>query len=485
MERKIFLWLTQFCGAEAAETWSVWVTVLAIALIAWLSYVICIRILNPIVTLLTLKTETTWDDDLLNENVLRATSQLAPAILVGVLLPDNLNAGEDVYKWTVKLTEIYILWAAIHLIVVFLRSLQNALDERHMLRQHNLEIVRQTVVLFVILIGVVFGVAILFNRDPLGLLTGLGASAAILMLVFRDTILNFVAGIQLTVNRMLGRGDWIVAPKAGVNGEVVEVKLTTIKVRNWDNSIVTIPPYTLVSDSFQNFNAMRQSGARRVSRSVLIDQTTIRFLTPEEMATLYEEGLIPPSVTSSDLTNPIVTDNPTSKESAQTDSNGAGPNPETSISANEIRSASEDSNPTATELTDPKKGQAQSSRNDRTAPTKNYQTEFSEKDGVATSEKEQTKSSEKEQPEEQEKPKYEIQEKVVNLTLLRKYMEWYLSKYPEIIHAGTGRPELTLMARQLQPTPQGIPFELYFFTSRTQWKPFEHLQADIFDHLYA
>ncbi len=376
MERKIFTWLTQVCGADIADTWSVWVTVAAIALIAWLSYVICIRILNPIVTLLTLKTETTWDDDLLNENVLRATSQLAPAILVGILLPDNLNAGETVYKWSVKLTELYILWAAIHLIVVFLRSLQNALDERHLLRQHNLEIVRQTVVLFVILIGVIFGVAILFNRDPLGLLTGLGASAAILMLVFRDTILNFVAGIQLTVNRMIGRGDWIMAPKAGVNGEVVEVKLTTIKVRNWDNSIVTIPPYTLVSDSFQNFYAMRQSGARRVSRSVLIDQTTIRLLTPAELTTLHSEGLIPPADT------PIPT-------------------------------------------------------------------------------------------------------KIVNLTLLRKYMEWYLSNYPEVLHAGTGRPELNLMARQLQPTPQGIPFELYFFTSRTQWKPFEHLQADIFDHLYS
>lgn len=417
MERKIFLWLSQLCGAEAAETWSIWVTVLAIALIAWLSYIICIRILNPIVTLLTLKTETTWDDDLLNESVLRATSQLAPAILVGILLPDNLNAGEAVYKWSVKLTEIYILWAAIHLIVVFLRSLQNALDERHMLRQHNLEIVRQTVVLFVILIGVVFGVAILFNRDPLGLLTGLGASAAILMLVFRDTILNFVAGIQLTVNRMLGRGDWIVAPKAGVNGEVVEVKLTTIKVRNWDNSIVTIPPYTLVSDSFQNFNAMRQSGARRVSRSVLIDQTTIRFLTPEEIATLKSEGLIPPPVDTS-IPEPISSDNL---------------QPATSLNQPDI-------------------------------PSVNQDTPYQVDSDISI---------------------YENPERIVNLTLLRRYMEWYLAKYPEVIHAGTGRPELTLMARQLQPTPQGIPFELYFFTSRTQWKPFEHLQADIFDHLYA
>lgn len=376
MERFIFQWLSQHFDDSLAETWSVWITVAAIALIAWLSYVICVRLLSPIVSLLTLKTETTWDDDLLNDNVLKAVSQLAPAILISILLPDNLNAGAKVYEWSVKLTEIYILWAAINLIAVFLKSLQNAFDNRHLLQQHNLEVLRQTVVLFVILIGVIIGISILFNRDPIGILTGLGASAAILMLVFRDTILGFVAGIQLTVNKMLGKGDWIVAPKAGVNGEVVEVKLTTIKVRNWDNSIVTIPPYTLVSDSFQNFQAMRQSGARRVSRSVLIDQTTIRFLTPEEITALQEEGLISPDT---DITG----------------------------------------------------------------------------------------------------------DKVVNMTLLRKYMEWYLANYPEILHDGTGRPELTLMARQLQPTPQGVPFELYFFTSRTVWKPFEHLQADIFDHLYA
>ena len=376
MERFIFQWLSQHFDDSLAETWSVWITVVAIALIAWLSYVICVRLLSPIVSLLTLKTETTWDDDLLNDNVLKAVSQLAPAILISILLPDNLNAGAKVYEWSVKLTEIYILWAAINLIAVFLKSLQNAFDNRHLLQQHNLEVLRQTVVLFVILIGVIIGISILFNRDPIGILTGLGASAAILMLVFRDTILGFVAGIQLTVNKMLGKGDWIVAPKAGVNGEVVEVKLTTIKVRNWDNSIVTIPPYTLVSDSFQNFQAMRQSGARRVSRSVLIDQTTIRFLTPQEITALQEEGLISPDT---DITG----------------------------------------------------------------------------------------------------------DKVVNMTLLRKYMEWYLANYPEILHDGTGRPELTLMARQLQPTPQGVPFELYFFTSRTVWKPFEHLQADIFDHLYA
>lgn len=375
MERKIFDLLQDWWGTAVAMQWSLWVTILVIAVIAWLSYVLCVRILVPLVNFATLKTQTEWDDDLLNLKVLQAISQLAPAIIVARLLPDTLNIGEAIYIWTVKLTKIYILWAAFHLVVVFLHALQNALDRREMLQRHNLEIVRQTLVLFVGLIALIICISILINRNPIAILTGLGASAAVLMLVFRDTILGFVAGIQLTVNKMLSRGDWIVAPKAGANGEVMEVKLTTVKVRNWDNSIVTIPPYTLFTDSFQNFESMRNVGARRVSRSVYIDQSTIRFLTREEIEELDREGYV-------------------------------------------IDKVGED-------------------------------------------------------------------EKVVNLGMLRRYIEHYLEHYPEIIHNDEERPDLFLMARQLQPTPQGIPFELYFFTSRTEWKPFEHLQADIFDHLYA
>lgn len=372
MERLVNEWLSELFGREVAPVWSVWATMAAIALIAWLSYKVCVKLLIPIVNAITLKTENEWDDDLLNERVLRAASQLAPAILVGVLLPDTFTAGTGVYTWCVKLTNLYILWASIRLVLVFMRGVQSALDRRHLLRSHNLEILRQTVALFVIGIGIIVGVGILINRDPLAILAGFGASAAVLMLVFRDTILNFVAGIQLTVNKMLVRGDWVSAPKAGANGEVEEVKLTTIKIRNWDNSIVTIPPYTLVSDSFQNFQAMRRSGARRVARSVFIDQTTIRMLTPVEVAELQRQGL--------------------------------------------------------------------AEGNDSPA---------------------------------------------VNFTLLRVYMERYLANHPEVLHDDNGHPGLTLMARQLQPTPQGVPFELYFFTSRTAWKPYEHLQADVFDHLYT
>ena len=116
------------------------------------------------------------------------------------------------------------------------------------------------------------------------LLTGLGASAAILMLVFRDTILGFVSGIQLSANNMLKVGDWISMPKYGADGTVIEVTLNTVKVRNWDNTITTIPPYLLVSDSFQNWQGMRESGGRRVKRSINIDMSSVRFCTPEMLA---------------------------------------------------------------------------------------------------------------------------------------------------------------------------------------------------------
>ena len=124
----------------------------------------------------------------------------------------------------------------------------------------------------------------LIGRDPLSLLAGLGASAAILMLVFKDSIMGFVSGVQLSANDMLKVGDWIEMPKYGANGTVIEVTLNTVKVRNWDNTITTIPPYLLVSDSFQNWRGMRESGGRRVKRSINIDMTSVRFCTPEMLA---------------------------------------------------------------------------------------------------------------------------------------------------------------------------------------------------------
>jgi miniconductance mechanosensitive channel len=142
----------------------------------------------------------------------------------------------------------------------------------------------QTMQVILWLVGGIVVVGELIGRDPLSLLAGLGASAAILMLVFKDSIMGFVSGVQLSANDMLKVGDWIEMPKYGANGTVIEVTLNTVKVRNWDNTITTIPPYLLVSDSFQNWRGMRESGGRRVKRSINIDMTSVRFCTPEMLA---------------------------------------------------------------------------------------------------------------------------------------------------------------------------------------------------------
>ena len=178
------------------------------------------------------------------------------------------------------------------LICSFLTSLYTISSEHEKLKNHPLKGVYQMLKLIVICIGVIIIISTLIDKDPMNILTGLGASAAILMLVFKDTIMGLVAGVQLSANNMLRPGDWITMPKYGADGTVIEVTLNTVKVRNWDNTITTIPPYLLVSDSFQNWRGMRECGGRRIKRSVFIDARTIRRCTPEETARLRETGYL-------------------------------------------------------------------------------------------------------------------------------------------------------------------------------------------------
>ena len=167
---------------------------------------------------------------------------------------------------------------------MFLAAIYHVYSEREQFKDRPLKGLLQTAQVTIFFIGAIVIVSILINKSPTVLLTGLGASAAILMLVFRDTILGFVSGIQLSANNMLKVGDWISMPKYGADGTVIEVTLNTVKVRNWDNTITTIPPYLLVSDSFQNWQGMRESGGRRVKRSINIDMSSVRFCTPEMLA---------------------------------------------------------------------------------------------------------------------------------------------------------------------------------------------------------
>ena len=292
MEKKITYWLSEIGGDSFAQDFSFPVTLIAVALIAWLAYELFRRVVSPFIIYAADKTSTKWDDDLLTEDVLRAFSQMMPAIVVAWLLPKMFVSHELLYVWIKKFTLFYIVWACVNFVNKVIGAVFGAFDKRNLERIHSLKGTFQMVKLIVIGIGIIVGSGILFDRSPIAILTAFGASAAVLMLVFKDTILGLVAGVQLTANKMLQKGDWIICQKAGANGEVIDISLTTVKVRNWDNSVITIPPYNLISDSFQNYQPMRASGGRRVSRYVYIDVNSVRFLNETELAALREENLI-------------------------------------------------------------------------------------------------------------------------------------------------------------------------------------------------
>lgn len=342
----------------------------AIFLTALAAYYIC-KWLLYLVGIAIDKSPTKWDDDLIDHRFMRAVSQLAPALIVNWLLPAFFRVNEsDSVHWIKVLTSFYILWAVVRIAVIFIENLYKAMSHRKRTQPYAVKGIFQMLKLLMIGIGIIIGISILICKEPIAILTALGASAAILMLVFKDTILGLVASVQLTANKMLHKGDWIVAEKHGANGEVEDVSLTTVKIRNWDNSISTIPPYALISDSFRNYQPMRRSGGRRVERSIYIDTESIRFCTEAELLELDRRGW---------LENIPV---------------------------------------------------------DRAA-------------------------------------------RQVNLTLLRRYLEKYIARHKDVNH------DMLHMVRQMQPTPSGLPLQLYFFTHRTGWKDFEHVQADIFDHVYA
>ncbi len=237
------------------------------------------------------KTPTKWDDDLIDHRLMRAVSQLAPALTVNWLLPAFFRANEFHYvRWITVLTSFYILWAVVRILVIFIENLFKAMSARRRTRPYAVKGIFQMLKLIAIGLGIIIGISILIGKEPVAILTALGASAAILMLVFKDTILGLVASVQLTANKMLHKGDWIVAEKHGANGEVEDVSLTTVKIRNWDNSVSTIPPYALVSDSFRNYQPMRSSGGRRVERVIYIDVNSVRFCSEAELRSLIHKG---------------------------------------------------------------------------------------------------------------------------------------------------------------------------------------------------
>jgi len=233
-------------------------------------------------------------------------------------------------------------------------------------------------------------IAALMDQSPLLLLSGLGAMAAVLMLVFKDTILSLVASVQLTSNDMLRVGDWIEMPQLNADGDVIDIALHTVKVQNWDKTITTIPTYKLIEQSYKNWRGMSESGGRRIKRALLIDQNSVRFLSPDEQARMRRFALIDDYL----------------------------------------------------------------DRKQEELEQWNARLAEAGRDPVNT-------------------------RRVTNIGTFRAYVIAYLRAHARISQG------MTQLVRQFDPTPQGLPLEIYCFTSTTAWADYESIQADIFDHLLA
>lgn len=357
--------------------------------IAFLGDAICRRIILTAVARLVKKTKATWDDIVFDRKVLTHVSHLVAPILLYILLPLAIsNVG--LLSFIQRICMIYIIAVFLKFISSLLTALFHVYSEKEQFRDRPLKGLLQTVQVILFFIGGIIIVSILIDKSPMVLLTGLGASAAVLMLVFKDSIMGFVSGIQLSANNMLRVGDWIEMPKYGADGSVIEVTLNTVKVRNWDNTITTIPPYALVSDSFQNWRGMQESGGRRIKRSIRIDMNSVKFCTPEMLAKYKKIQLLKGYI---EETEKVIED---------------------------------------------------------------YNKEHGIDNSILVNGRRQT-----------------------NLGVFRAYLTNYLKSLPTV------NQNLTCMVRQLQPTEQGIPLELYFFSAIKDWIPYEGVQSDVFDHVLA
>ena len=269
--------------------WDRWVAfalvVLSVVLLDFLCRTVLVRGIRRIV----MRTKATWDDELFSSAVLSRLCNIVSAIVLVIVLPVVFDEQSEARTIVTRLIQVYIVVTVFRFINALLYAAFNIVSARPAWQNKPINGLRQTGQGIAALICGILIVSILIGKSPAILLTGLGASAAVIMLVFRDSILGFVSGIQLSANDMLKVGDWITVPKYGADGSVIEVSLTTVKVQNWDNTIVTLPPYLLVSDSFQNWRGMVESGGRRVMKSIYLDLNTIKFCTPEMLDTFRKE----------------------------------------------------------------------------------------------------------------------------------------------------------------------------------------------------
>ncbi len=366
---------------------------IAFAVVLILSFVvffIASRIVLRILERIALKTKAEWDDKIVHNKVLFWVANLAPAIVIYLLAPAALGGWVTAIQIVLGAAQIYMIVVALLALDALLNAALEIYDDFPVSREIPLKGFVQVAKIILYIVAVIVVVSTLLSKSPVYLLSGMGVLASVLILIFKDAILGFVAGIQLSANRMLAKGDWIEMPKYGADGDILEVALTTVKVQNWDKTITTIPTYALITDSFRNWRGMSESGGRRIKRSIYLDLNTIKRCTPEMVERFKRVKFIAAYV-----------------------------------------------------------------------EEKSHQlAKWNQERGIDMSDAANARN-------------------LTNVGTFRAYIQAYLENHPEI------NQNMTLLVRHLEPTPDGLPIQIYCFSKDQVWANYERIQADIFDHILA
>lgn len=342
----------------------------------------------PIIKKLTKRTHNDWDDLLFSMGFFKHLSWLITVLVFLVMARTWMDKECFLYSLIIPTSELLLVAFILGASFAFINTVREITKKKF--SNTPLLLLFQVAKITFACIAVIIAFSIISDKSPALIVSGLGAMTAILMLVFKDPIVGFAAGIQLSINKMLAVGDWLEMPKYNADGSVIEISLTTVKVQNWDKTITTIPTSSLVSESFKNWKGMVESGGRRIKRAFFIDAATVKILEEQEIARLKKLHLITAYLRE--------------KEEEIKDYN----------QAHKI-------------------------------------------DGSMLANGRQ----------------------LTNIGTFRAYIDLYIKQHPGV------NKEMLAMVRQLQSTPEGIPMEVYCFTSSTAWIQYEGTQADIFDHIFA
>ncbi len=290
----IEVWLHESMGVDLAMTQLfkmvilLVVMVLAAIILWWVGQQIIKRLLERVIR----KTSTDWDDVLLEQGVFRKLGHIVPAAVVSELSPIVFSDYPGAIPAIEQFTDAFVMLVIIRILVAFIGAMSIFLHRSPKFKDKPIASFTQLAKIVVWSVGGIALFGIILGKNPLTIFTALGAVSAVLILVFKDTILGFMASIQLTINDMVRIGDWVSVPQYGADGDVIEINLTTVKVANWDKTISTVPTYSFVSDSFKNWRGMQESGGRRIKRAINLKISRVKFCDQEMLERFSKIGLV-------------------------------------------------------------------------------------------------------------------------------------------------------------------------------------------------